>query len=420
MRTIVALYDDFDVAKDVVEDLVEAGFKRENISLMANDAAGEYASYLNRDVETVAEGDVSGAEGASFGAVVGGLVGLGAMLIPGVGPVIAAGPLVAALVGAGVGATAGAVTGGITASLVDLGVDNEYAGYYAEGVRRGGTLVVAHAEDTWEDKISDIMSRHDPVDMSTRASTWKASGWSGFEDSSQPYTTDQLTTEREQYRTLDNGDEARLQVVEEELKVGKRDVEKGGVRAHTYVTEKPVEEQVHLREEHVSVERHPVDRPATEADFITGDQSIEVTEMAEEAVVSKEARVVEEVVVKKEVEERDETIRDTVRRKDVQVEPMGAGSTDSTTYQSFESYNDAYRAHYDSAFANGGHPYDYYVPAYRYGYMLATDPRYTDYQWDALEPEMRRNWEDYNKDTWDEVKDAIRHAWNQLRNIGED
>jgi uncharacterized membrane protein len=309
MRTIVALYDDFDVAKDVVENLVEAGFQRDKISLMASDAAGEYASYLNRDVERVAEGDVSGAEGASFGAVVGGLVGLGAMLIPGVGPVIAAGPLVAALVGAGVGVTAGAVTGGVTASLVDLGVDDEYAGYYAEGVRRGGTLVVAHAEDTWEDKIRDIMSRHDPVDVSTRASEWRAAGWTGFDETGGPYAT------------------------------------------------------------------------------------------AAEAKAASESQAAEAAPATPDTGE------------------MTGNASATTGYQPYEYYADNYRTHYNATFANSGHPYDYYVPAYRYGYMLATDPRYRDYHWDQLEPEIRRNWEDYNKDTWDEVKDAIRHAWYTIRGI---
>jgi stress response protein YsnF len=409
MRTIVALYDDFNVAQDVVEDLVEAGFQRDKISIMANDARGQYASYLNRDV--AAEGDVSGSQGASFGAVVGGLVGLGAMLIPGIGPVIAAGPLVAALVGAGVGATAGAVTGGITASLIDLGVDDEYAGYYAEGVRRGGTLVVAHAEDEWENQVREIMTRHDPVDISSRAFQWRATGWAGFDEARGPYMSDQTTA-----RELDAGEEVRLPVTEEEVKVGKREVEKGGVRVETHTTETPVEEKVHLREEHVNVERHPVDRPASEADFITGDQSIEVTEMAEEPVVSKEARVVEEVVVKKDVEERDETVRDTVRRQDVEVEHMDRGTArGSGTFQPFESYAENYRTHFNNMYASSGHPYDYYVPAYRYGYMLATDPRYHDYRWEQLEPEIRRNWEDYNKGTWDDVKDAIRHAWNQIR-----
>ena len=309
MRTIVALYDQFDVAQDVVEDLVEIGFPRDKISLMASDAAGQYATALNHETQPVTEGDVSGAEGASFGAVVGGLVGLGAMLIPGIGPVIAAGPLAAVLVGAGVGATAGAVTGGITASLIDLGVDDEYAGYYAEGVRRGGTLVVAHAEDDWESRVRDVMSRHNPVDISTRASEWRATGWTAFDETSEPA------------------------------------------------------------------------QPS-----------------------ASESYVVEEEVVMTDAGERQ--VNETV--------------TTSAGYQPFEYYNDNYRTHYSGMFGSSGRPYDYYVPAYRYGYMLATDPRYRDYSWDQLEPEIRRNWEDYNKDTWDEVKDAIRHAWSQIRGVFEE
>src|SRR5215211_4006029 len=104
-QTVVALYDDFPTARAVVEDLVEAGFPRDNISLVANDASGEYAGYLNADE------DVTPGEGAGFGAVVGALVGLGVALIPGIGPVLAAGPLAAVVFG-GLGAAAGAATGG--------------------------------------------------------------------------------------------------------------------------------------------------------------------------------------------------------------------------------------------------------------------------------------------------------------------
>jgi uncharacterized protein (TIGR02271 family) len=118
--------------------------------------------------------------------------------------------------------------------------------------------------------------------------------------------------------------EATVPVVEERLAVGKREVEQGGVRVKTRVEERPVEEQVNLREEHARVERRPVDRPANEADIARAarGQSIEVTEMHEEPVVAKEARVVEEVVVGKEVEQRTETVRDTVRRTDVEVEKV--------------------------------------------------------------------------------------------------
>ena len=131
-KTIVALYDEFANARQAVEALVDAGFERDDISMVASDASGEYAEYVNEDV--------TAEEGAGFGAVVGALVGLGVALIPGIGPVLAAGPLAAALM-AGIGAAAGAVTGGIVAALVDFGVPEDHAQYYAEGVRRGGTLV---------------------------------------------------------------------------------------------------------------------------------------------------------------------------------------------------------------------------------------------------------------------------------------
>jgi len=129
--------------------------------------------------------------------------------------------------------------------------------------------------------------------------------------------------------------ETSVPVVEEELQVGKREVETGGVRVRTEMQEKPVEEQINLREEHVRVDRRPVDRPATAADLNQGLQgSMEVTARSEEAVVEKEARVVEEVVLNKEATERTETVRDTVRRTDVEVEEVddagqGRASTDN-------------------------------------------------------------------------------------------
>jgi uncharacterized protein (TIGR02271 family) len=114
-----------------------------------------------------------------------------------------------------------------------------------------------------------------------------------------------------------------LPVIEEELQVGKRTVQRGGVRVYTRTTEQPVSETVNLREEHVRVERHPVSREATAQDLeAMPDRVIEVTESAEEAVVAKRARVVEEVVVSKDVDEHEEHVQDTVRRKDVEVEHL--------------------------------------------------------------------------------------------------
>jgi uncharacterized protein (TIGR02271 family) len=116
--------------------------------------------------------------------------------------------------------------------------------------------------------------------------------------------------------------EAVIPVVEEELRVGKREVEKGGVRITNRVTETPVEEEVRLREEHINVERRPVNRPVSDVDNAFQVGAIEVTESAEQAVVAKEARVVEEVVVNKDVQERTETVRDTLHRTDVDVQQV--------------------------------------------------------------------------------------------------
>jgi uncharacterized protein (TIGR02271 family) len=396
----MALYEDFETAQDVVEDLIEAGFPRDHISLIANNTEGHYTIDADGD-------DVSADEGAGFGAVVGGLLGLAVALIPGIGPVVAAGPL-AAIVSTAIGAAAGAVTGGLVAGLVDFGVPEDEAEYYAEAVRRGSTLVSVVTEEENLARAQEIMNRHNPIDLEERASMWQANGWQGYQADAQPYTADQINQEREQYRTLATGEQTKFDVVEEELHVGKREVEKGGVRVHSYVTETPVREQVNLRQEHVRVDRHPVDRPASEADINAFHEGvIEVAEHAEEAVVSKQARVVEEVVVGKEVNERTETVEDTVRRTDVEVEQMNTG----TRFQPFETYDQRFRTHYQTNFANSGYGYDQFMPAYRYGYGLATNDQYRGYDWTRLEPEARRTWEADHPNTWDRFKDAIRDAW---------
>ena len=184
---------------------------------------------------------------------------------------------------------------------------------YAEAVRRGNTVVTVEASDNQQaDEIANLMRRYGSIDIDTRSQAWREQGWQGFDERSNPYTTDEIARER---ATV-------LPVIQEELKVGKRAVEGGGVRIHTRVTERPVEERVQLREEHVNVERRPVDRAPSDADHPFQDQAYEVREVSEELVKSKEARVVEEVVVSKESNLREETVRDTVRREDVDVEQL--------------------------------------------------------------------------------------------------
>jgi hypothetical protein len=199
-RTVVALYDDLTMAHHAVRDLVDAGIPRDNISLVASDAAGEYSRYMEN-----AEPDaVTADEGAGFGAVVGALtgalVGLGALAVPGVGPVLAAGPLLAALGGGAVGAVAGGITGGIIGGLVKTGVTEEDAHFYAESVRRGGTLVSATVDDAMVNRVEEIMNRHNPVDINRRSEYFRSTGWSAFDEKSKPYSAQEINKDRETYR----------------------------------------------------------------------------------------------------------------------------------------------------------------------------------------------------------------------------
>jgi uncharacterized protein (TIGR02271 family) len=276
------------------------------------------------------------------------------------------------------------------------GVPEAEAQAYAEAVRRGGAVVLVDTADDRADRAAAIMERAPAVDRETRTGADAA-----------------LERGRAGTREVETGD-VKVPVVEEELQVGTRQVRRGGVRLYTRVTERPVEETVRLRDETVHVERHPVDRPATEADFAAAtERTVEVTETDEEAVVRKQARVVEEVVVGKEQEERTETVRDTVRRTKVEVEPVGAEHAREA--RGVDAYDVDFRGHYTTSLASRGHPYERWSPGYRYGYELASDRRYAGRDWTAVEPEARRDWEARHQGPWDEFKDTIRYAWDTVR-----
>ncbi len=343
-KTVVGLFDHFADAQMVVQNLVDGGFRREDISLAANQTATGYTgdgSDLNTGQLTAGEaaGQDAGV-GAGVGGVVGLLVGLGALAIPGIGPILAAGPLAAALgitVGSTLtGAAIGAAAGGIIGALTHLGVPKDQAEYYAEGVRRGGTLVTVNASDEDAQRAVDIMNGAGAVDIDSRGANYRTGGYAGYTETAPAYSHDEIVQERGNYQppsrttnigTMNTGGETVIPIVEEELAVGKRQVQGGGARIHTYITEKPVSEQVTLRQENVTVERHAVDRAVTEGDMAFKEQSFEVTETSEVPVVSKTARVVEEVVVGKTATEHTETVRDTVRRTDVDVEEVDAANT---------------------------------------------------------------------------------------------
>jgi len=327
LKTVVGLFDDWAQAKKAALDLETAGVPHDDISLVANNEGGKYAPTDDGSTPaTTTTGHAIGHDalvGAEIGGVAGLLLGLTGFAIPGLGWIAGAGWLMGMLMGAGTGA----VIGGLVGALSSVGVPEEDAAHYTEGVRRGGILLAVKAQDNMAHQVAQIIGDDGAVNIEERAAQYKQDGFLPSPSTpmaparSMNTTTQQTTPATTQ--SLNREGETVLPVVEEELEVGKREVQRGGVRVYTHVTEQPVQEQVTLREEHVNVERRPVDRPVGAADAAAfKEQSIEVTERSEEAVVAKQARVVEEVVVGKQATERTETVQDTVRRTDVDVEQL--------------------------------------------------------------------------------------------------
>lgn len=233
------------------------------------------------------------------------------------------------------GATTGTTGGGVSGFFNSLfGDDSPEARNYTNVASDTEALLTIQTDsDERSRQIADILDRNGAVDVDERAAQYQANyAQSGGTTQNTNQNTTQNTTQNAttDNRTATTGDMT-IPIIEEDLQIGKREVQGGGVRVRSRVIEKPVEETVRLREEHVVVNRRPVDRAVTDADmssFKEGD--IEITERAEQAVVSKQARVVEEVEVGKQVTEREQVVSDTVRRTDVEVEEIDTNLTNDT------------------------------------------------------------------------------------------
>ena len=205
---------------------------------------------------------------------------------------------------------------------------------YQESVRRGDSVLVATVDDARADEAIACLDRAGAIDLDERESKWRSEGWQpapetiGTETRAAAEPRRSGTEAAAGTRTDDlaeRGGSARIPVLEEHLRVGRREVNRGTVRVRSYVVEEPMHQDVRLREEHVNVERRPVDetaRPVVKGSpgDLLRERTIEVNETAEQAVVGKEAQVTEEVVVSKAIDERVEHIDDKVRRTKVDVE----------------------------------------------------------------------------------------------------
>ncbi|MCO5171051.1 MAG: YsnF/AvaK domain-containing protein [Planctomycetes bacterium] len=245
---------------------------------------------------------------------------------------------------------------------------------YDQASRRGLLLLRVDSDAHKVDTVVDILQRHGAVDLEEEA---PAGG--------QARTAATATGATEQEK---------IPIIEEQLDVGTRREVRGGVRIYSRVIEEPVQEEVTLREEHVDVQRRPADRPATEADF--QERVVEAMETREEPVVRKEARVVEEVVLSKDIDERKETIQDTLRKIEVDVQDLEV----------------EFQKDFQDRYASSGASYDQYRPAYDFGRRLALrETSHGDFE--SIEPEARDEFERQHPGQWSTYRDAVRRGYER-------
>jgi len=388
-HTLVAVFDNRSDAQNAMDELLASGFTRDNVNVSSADLAGQDTTLTGTTVTT------NGAVHEE-----------------------------------GVGAS-------IKHFFSNLFGDDqdEHATRYSSAVTAGQhVLTLTTSSEPEVERAADVLERFGPIDIDERhdlsgsAASLGASAYQPQSSSTMQAGSMQsgaqagnlsgnlsdstLRSDSLQRDTAvdQSTGKARIPVVQEDVRVGKRMVERGGVRVFSRLVETPVNETVSLREEHVSVERRPVDRPLDPADVAAlKDQTIELRETAEEAIVQKSARVVEEVVVGKEVSQRQQNIKDTVRHTEVEVQSLQGGASDEDTY---------YRNDWETNYASLGGTYDDYAPAYRYGNEMRRDARYQGRNWDDVESDLRSDWDTRyggsGSSTWERMKAAVRSGWNRM------
>jgi uncharacterized protein (TIGR02271 family) len=260
---------------------------------------------------------------------------------------------------------------------------------YLEGVRQGGTIITANVADGTATRAAEIMSNFNMVNITDRAAQFQR-------------TNPNLVLSDPAH------DQHVLEVIEEDLQVGKGEVERGRMRIYSVISEREVAQDIALRDETIRVNRRPVNRQVDIKPELFQERSFEMVEMDEIALVGKTARVVEEVVIGKEVAEKIETIKETLRRQDVEIEEVPA-------VRSFNEYDADFRNFYNQKLADKGVQYDELKPALNYGYSLATREPFRSSPWSAVEVDARRLWEEKNPGSWDQNKAVIHYAWEKVR-----
>ena len=294
-KTVVGLFSTFAQAQQVKQTLVSSGFESQNVTVVAND---------DNEMSSIGSTGIAGS-GSSLGSGIStGTAGTG-------------------MTGSGVAGAAKGAAEGMGEKIGNFfrnltGGDEETHSHYASGVNQGGALVAVTVADERANEVASLLKQHGAREIEGGSQTSSSS--SSYTGASALGGSAALGATR---GSIAETGQTAIPIIEEQLVVGKREVDRGGVRVYSHVTERPVEADVTLRDERINVERRPVNRAATAADFQSGSGSvIEMKAMGEEAVVGKSSRVVEEVLVGKQSSERVEEIHDTVRKTEVEVENL--------------------------------------------------------------------------------------------------
>lgn len=204
VKTVVGTFDSISEASAAARDIRAAGFLPDDVNVVANNTqrtgiTGDTTTAAARTEEATEHTASGAATGVLTGGAIGGVAGLAASLmglaIPGIGPILAAGPIAAALAGAGAGAVAGGLIGGLT----DMGVPEEHAQYYAEQVRRGGALVTVRVDESRADEAERILRDHGAFDIEDRVVQWRSEGWTGYNPKAEPYSFEEIERDRTRY-----------------------------------------------------------------------------------------------------------------------------------------------------------------------------------------------------------------------------
>lgn len=390
MKTVVGLYENITDAQEAINDLVRSGFDRADISLIASKRWADERqgmAVVDGEDDMIVNADQLGSDvaaGLATGGVVGGLggvlMGLGALAIPGVGPIIAAGPLVAGLAGAGIGAA----VGGLVGALVNWGVPPADAELYTESVRRGGILVGLKTDESQVERATGIMNRYGPINVERRSEYWRSTGWMGYDASSAEWSPQQMDADQLNYSEyLDYSTYT------------------DGFREH-YTTTYGRTGRDYLWYDPAYRYGYRLAQDQRYADFDTWDQV--------EAAASRGWTETEFAA-----ERAWDDLKDAVRRGWEEVKDAMDFDFDSD-YALFEP---GFREHYQTQYGGRGHNYDYYAPDYRYGYDMGMDDRWDAFNsWEELESDARRGWEKVESNAgraWDDFKDAVRRGWEDVR-----